>query len=445
MARSHQPDDIELVKADHQASLPETAQFEPGKYRYVVLFVLAIIYCLNYMDRQILGILSLPIKAELDLSDMQLGLMGGLAFAIFYSALGIPIARVADRVNRVRVIALAVGLWSVFTALCGLAGSFTQLFLARLGVGIGEAGGVAPTYSVLADYFAPRERARAMAVLTLGLPVGSALGLFVGGAIAASYGWRAAFFVLGVGGLFMVPIALLSVREPRRGRLDPVTSASTEASLGEVVRHVAGKPSFWLFSLGAATASMLSYGLGFWLPSFVHRSQNLSLTETSRYLALITFVGGVAGTLLGGWLSDRLGAHRKAAYGWVPGTAFVIGLPFLLAAVTVTTPFMLFALLIVPQAMGLVWTGPTIAAIQQLAPARMRSTAAAIFLFICNFIGLGIGTVSFGALSDTLHGQFGDDALRYSIMICGLILYPLTALLYFGAGKRLAKDWEQVA
>lgn len=419
-------------------------------YRYYVLLILAAIYCLNYMDRQILGILSLPIKEELNLTDTQLGLMGGLAFAIFYSVLGVPIARIADRVNRVWVISLAVSLWSIFTAVCGLAGSFTQLFLARLCVGVGEAGGVAPTYSIVSDYFPPKERARAMAVLTLGLPVGSALGLLVGGVIAANYGWRTAFFVLGFGGLLIVPVALLTIKEPRRGRLDPVPMRAVQPlatenatpTFADVLRHVGRKPSFWLFSLGAATASMLSYGLGFWLPSFVHRSQDLSLSDTSRALALVTIVGGVAGTLLGGWLSDKLGERRKSAYGWVPGIAFLIGLPFLLAAVLAKDVVFLLALLVVPQAMGLVWTGPSIAAIQQLAPAQMRTTASAIFLLICNFIGLGIGTVSFGYLSDTLHGQFGDDALRYSIIICGLILYPLTAILFLFAGRSLARDWE---
>ncbi|PZU56846.1 MAG: MFS transporter [Sphingobium sp.] len=415
-----------------------------------MLFILAVIYCLNYMDRQILGILSLPIKDELKLTDTELGLMGGLAFAIFYSVLGIPIARIADRINRVWVISVAVSIWSIFTAICGMAGSFTQLFLARLGVGIGEAGGVAPTYSIVSDYFPPKERARAMAVLTLGLPIGSALGLFVGGVIAANYGWRTAFFVLGFGGLLIVPVALLAIKEPRRGRLDPaplptaqpLPADSAMPSFLDVLRHVGRKPSFWLFSLGAATASMLSYGLGFWLPSFVHRSQGLSLSDTSRYLAIVTFVGGVTGTLLGGWLSDKLGEKRKSAYGWVPGFAFCIGLPFLMAAVLAKETAWLLALLVVPQAMGLVWTGPTIAAIQHLAPAQMRTTASAIFLFICNFIGLGIGTVSFGYLSDRLNGQYGDDALRYAIIICGLVLYPLTAILYFAAGRSLARDWE---
>lgn len=408
--------------------------------RYTVLAILMLVYCLNYMDRQILGILSLPIKDELNLTDTQLGLMGGLAFAIFYSVLGIPIARLADKFNRVWIVSGALGLWSLFTAVCGLATNFAQLFAARLCVGIGEAGGVAPTYSILADYFPVQQRARAMAVLTLGLPLGSGLGLLVGGVVAAHYGWRTAFFVLGLGGLLVVPLMLFFVREPVRGQLEATPSASEVDDVGliDVVRHVGKQPSFWLFSLGGATASMLSYGLSFWLPAFVHRSQNLTLQDTSLYLAFTTIVGGVAGILLGGWLSDALGKARPSAYGWVPAMAFAVALPFLLAAVMIDSIYAI-GLLLIPQGMGLVWTGPTIAAIQNLSPASMRATASALFLFIVNFIGLGLGTLIFGYLSDVLQGEFQNEALRYSIIICAIVLYPVTIILYMLAGRSLAK------
>eukprot|EP00456_Euglypha_rotunda_P042610 TRINITY_DN3327_c0_g2_i1.p1 TRINITY_DN3327_c0_g2~~TRINITY_DN3327_c0_g2_i1.p1 ORF type:complete len:436 (-),score=59.29 TRINITY_DN3327_c0_g2_i1:139-1446(-) len=413
------------------------------RQRYVVLAILTLVYCLNYMDRQILGILSLPIKEELRLTDTQLGLMGGLAFAIFYSVLGVPIARFADRFNRVWIVSGALGLWSLCTALCGLANNFAQMFVARLCVGVGEAGGVAPTYSILADYFPPHQRARAMAVLTLGLPLGSGLGLLIGGVVAANYGWRTAFFVLGIGGLLVVPLMLILVREPERGRLDHAQTlpAATAVGFGEVVRHVAAKPSFWLFSLGAATASMLSYGLSFWLPAYLNRSHDLSLQDTAYYLALVTIIGGVAGILLGGWLSDALGKARPSAYGWVPAIAFAVALPFLLAAMLIDSVYAI-ALLVIPQGMGLVWTGPSIAAIQNLSPVSMRATAAALFLFIVNFIGLGLGTLIFGYLSDVLQDRFHSEALRYSIIICAAVLYPIAIILYVFAGRFLERDRE---
>ncbi|RSY82023.1 MFS transporter [Sphingomonas koreensis] len=412
--------------------------------RYVVLAVLLVVYCLNYMDRQILGILALPIKEELKLTDTQLGLMGGLAFAIFYSVLGIPIARLADRYHRVSIVSTALGLWSLCTALCGFANNFAQFFVARLCVGIGEAGGVAPTYSILSDYFPPHQRARVMAVLTLGLPLGSGLGLLIGGLLAAQYGWRSAFFVLGFGGLLVVPLTLLLVKEPPRGGAPTSATqpAAARQSFADVVRLMGVKRSFWLFSLGAATASMLSYGLQFWLPAFVHRSLDLSFADTALYLAIATIVGGVAGTLLGGWLSDRLGARHKAAYGWVPAVAFASAMPFLLAAMTIGSSWGILMLLTVPLGMGLVWTGPTIGAIQNLAPPTMRATASALFLCIVNFIGLGLGTVLFGLLSDGLQAHFGSDALRYSIITCAVVLYPLTIILFVLAGRHLHADGE---
>ncbi|CAN5419463.1 MFS transporter [soil metagenome] len=425
-------------------SSPDTPGFERSRYRYLVLFVLLVVYCLSYVDRQIIGILALPIKTDLKLSDTQLGLMGGFAFAIFYTAAGIPIARLADRFNRVWIITVSLTIWSGFTAVCGLATGFWSLFLARLGVGIGEAGGVAPSFSIVADYFPQRQRARALAVLTLALPVGSAIGLFIGGFLAARYGWRTAFLSMGVIGVLVSPILLLTVREPLRGRLDPVplAAAKIRPSFLDVLAHVRRKPSFWWLSLGSAMASMLSYGVGFWLPAFIHRSHGLELVQTSQFLSALTLIGGVVGILVGGWVSDHLGSRNKAAYALVPAVAFLIGFPFLLAGLSIAALPVVFAILLIPQAMSVLWTGPSVAAIQQLAPATMRATASSIYLFIVNLIGLGVGTFCFGAVSDVLTARFGDSALQYSIMACAIVLYPLAILFYWLASRTLARDWE---
>ncbi len=423
---------------------PDTPGHERSRYRFLVLFMLLLVYCLSYVDRQIIGILAVPIKADLQLTDTQLGLMGGFAFAIFYTSMGIPIARLADRHNRVRIITVALTLWSGFTAVCGLANGFWSLFLARLGVGVGEAGGVAPSFSIVSDYFPTEQRGRALAILTLALPIGSAIGLFIGGVLAAEYGWRTAFVVMGLIGIAVAPLFLLTVREPVRGRLDPapLATAKLRPSFGDVLAHVRRKPSFWWLSIASAMASMLSYGLAFWLPAFIHRSRGLDLVQTSQFLAVITLVGGVIGIVAGGWLSDHLGRKNRAWYARIPSIAFLIGMPFLLIGVSLTSLPMILAILLVPQAMGVLWTGPSVSAIQHLAPASMRATASSIYLFITNLVGLGVGTLAFGALSDALTAQYGDDALRYSILICAVVLYPLAILFYWMASRSLSADWE---
>lgn len=431
--------------------MTETTPRSNSRYRYLVLFMLMLVYCMSYIDRQIIGILALPIKQDLKLSDTQLGLMGGFAFAIFYTAMGIPIARLADRFNRVWIITAALTIWSGFTALCGMANSFTHLFLARLGVGVGEAGGVAPSFSIVSDYFPPRQRGRALSILTLALPIGSAAGLLIGGVLAVQYGWRSAFLVMGVLGLLLAPIFVLVTREPKRGALDePLVSASPSAtsdvirqpSFGEVLRLLSRKPSFWWLSFASAAASMLSYGLAFWLPAYLHRSLGLDVLTTSQVLGAATLIGGIAGILAGGWIGDLLAGRNRAAYALVPAVTFLIGLPPLLGAVWVTSVPLVFVLLLPPLAMNMLWTSPSVAAVQHLAPASMRATASSVYLFILNLIGLGAGTVVFGAVSDAFTARFGDDALRLSIISVAVVLCPLASGLYWLASRTLARDWE---
>ncbi|MCK9503401.1 MAG: MFS transporter [Porticoccaceae bacterium] len=417
-------------------------QKEPTSYRFFVLLMLFIVYTFNYLDRQIISILAVPIQQELDLSDTQLGLMGGFAFALFYSALGVPIARFADRLNRSWIIAGSLTLWSSFTALCGLATGFWQLFLARLGVGVGEAGGVAPSFSMISDYFPQSQRARALAAFTLALPVGTAAGLYIGGQLAVEYGWRTAFLVLGLAGVIIAPFFLLIVREPERGRYDPkrLVTDTGQASFKDVCKVVLPKASFWYLSLGSGVASMLSYGLAFWLPAYVQRSLELDLSDTSKFLASAALIGGTMGIILGGLLGDYLGKKDRGAYGRIPAVAFMIAMPFMLGAMATSNLWLVFFLLLVPQAMGLVWAPPSVAAIQQIAPAHMRATASAIYLLITNLIGLGAGTVLFGVISDILTAQYGGEALRYSIVICCLTLYPAVIILYLLAARNLKRD-----
>jgi len=407
-----------------------------------VLFILLIAYIFNFIDRQIIGVLAVPIKAELALSDQQLGLMGGIAFALFYSGLAIPIAWLADRKSRVNIIAVSVALWSGFTALCGFAQNFWHLFLARMGVGIGEAGGVAPSYALISDFYPREKRARALAIFSLGIPIGSALGVFFGGWIASHLDWRSAFIIVGLAGLPAAMLVKLFVREPVRGGYDSPDGAAADPAppFLVVVKRLARTPSFWLLSFGAASGSILGYGLIFWLPSFFGRSFGLSLEEVGWFYGSIVLVGGVAGTLLGGWIGDRTGRSDPGAYARIPAICFLIAAPlfaFGLFAKSLWVGWILFA---TGQMLALAWLGPIIAAIQHIVAPNMRATASACLLFINNLIGIGFGIFFLGFMSDRMAAAYGQDSLKYSILY-GLGFYVLSAAIYFVASRRLKKDW----
>lgn len=410
-------------------------------YSFYVLIVLTLVYITNFIDRIVLGILVVPIKSELHLSDSELGLLGGTAFALFYTALGIPVGWWADRAHRVRIMTAALVCWSLFTALTGSAHSFVTLFLARLGVGVGESGGVAPAYALIADYFRPGWRARALGVFSLGVPVGSALGYLLGGYLTTAFTWRAAFLWLGGAGLLIAPLFLLTVREPERGGLDAARGPIAAPPLRQVWLTLAAKPAFWLLSLGAGCGSLMGYGLLFWLPSFFMRSDGMSALAVSRLLGALLLCGGVPGILLGSYLADRLGVRDRRAYALVPALAFLAVVPCYALGTALPMGPAAFVCFLVPAALQLVWLGPVITAIQQLVPPAMRSLASAIFLFINNLLGLGLGALSIGFAADQLAARFGSASLRYAIL-GGTVFYVLAAGLLLAAAGRLRRDFE---
>lgn len=409
-------------------------------YKAYVLFILIVVYTFNFIDRQIVAILSVPIKEDLQLSDTELGLMTGFAFAFFYTLLGVPVARLADRTNRTLIMTAALTIWSGFTALCGAATNFIQIFLFRMGVGVGEAGGVAPAYAIISDLFPQNQRARALAIYSFGIPIGSALGLLLGGYIAETINWRVAFFAVGIAGVALAPIFYLTVREPRRGVYDGVSASAPPPSTVEVLRLLASKPSFWLLSFGAGCSSIMGYGLLIWLPSFFERSYGLSLFEVSLFFGGIILIGGVAGIALGGVLADWFGETRKSAYALVPATALLLSMPCYVLGILSDDLWATFFLFLLPQALGLVWIGPVLSAVQHLVTPGMRATASASFLFINNLIGYGGGPVLIGVLSDSLSVTYGEDSLRYAIL-AGTGFYVLSAGLFFFCARWLDRDW----
>ncbi|MBI1392988.1 MAG: MFS transporter [Alphaproteobacteria bacterium] len=434
---------------------------EKGRgYRAWVLFILVVVYTFNFIDRQIVGILATPIKQDLLLSDTELSLMGGLAFALFYTFLGIPIAMLADRWSRTWIMTAALTIWSGMTAACGLTQNFAQLFAARLGVGVGEAGGVAPAYSLISDYFPPETRARAISIYSFGIPIGSALGILLGGVLTSYLDWRSSFVIVGLMGLAVAPLFRLTMREPPRGAFDRATASVQPAKISDVIRTLTSKPSFWGLSLGAASSSMMGYGLIFWLPSFFIRSFGDALPGffawlpsgltpanagpvlyASYFYATILFVGGIVGIWFGGVVADRFGPGRKAAYALTPAFAFVATLPFFIVGVLSTNLWTAFPAFLALQALSLVWLGPVITAFQHLVPPNMRATASAVFLFINNLIGIGLGNLAIGALSDVLAARYGDESLRYAI-VSGAVFYLIAAGLFVAVSRRIDRDWE---
>jgi MFS family permease len=407
-----------------------------------VLAILLLAYIFNFIDRQIIGVLAVPIKAELGLSDRQLGLMGGIAFALFYSGLAIPIAWLADRKSRVNIIAASVAVWSLFTAACGFAQNFWHLFLARMGVGIGEAGGVAPSYGLISDFYPREKRARALAFFSLGIPIGSALGVFFGGWIASNLDWRWAFVIVGLAGLPAALLVRLFIPEPVRGGFDSADGSPSDPAppFLEVAAALARTPSFWLLSFGAASGSILGYGLIFWLPSFFARSFHLTLAEVGLFYGSIVLIGGVAGTWLGGWIGDRVGPASPGGYARVPAICFLLAAPCFALGLFAPSLWLGWLLFAIGQMLALAWLGPVIAAVQHIVPPNMRATASASFLFINNLIGIGFGIFFLGYMSDAMTAAHGEDSLKYSILY-GLVFYLLSSAIYFIAAKRLKWDW----
>ncbi|HVY84338.1 MAG TPA: MFS transporter [Caulobacterales bacterium] len=422
-------------------TFPAADTAKPSPARFGVLALLFLVYSFNFIDRQIIGILAVPIKTELHASDTLMGLLGGPAFALFYTLLGVPIAWLADRTSRTWIMTLALVVWSGFTAVCGVAANFWQLFAARVGVGVGEAGGVAPAYSLITDYFPPRERARAMAVYSFGIPLGSAAGVLLGGIVASLVDWRVAFLAVGLAGVAIAPFFRALVREPERGRFDAAPAAKERVSLGKAFATLAPKPSFWLMSIGAGCSSLVNYGVFFWTPSFIVRSFHYTLLDASKFYATILLVGGVIGVAFGGVLADWLGKRSRAFYAAIPAVAFCITAPLFVGGLLSYSPATAFLFFLPPTAFALAWLGPVITAVQHLGPANMRSTASALFLFINNLLGLGLGTLVIGAISQALTAQFGDDALRYS-MIVGAGFYLLAAVFFALAARFLKRDWQ---
>ena len=409
-----------------------------GYYRYYVLVVLMMTYVFSYMDRYIMSILLEDVKAEFGFSDLQLGMLSGLAFALLYSTLGIPIARLADRSNRVRIISIAVSVWSIFTALCGAATGFWTLFLARLGVGVGEAGGLAPAHSTLADYFKKEELSRALAVYGLGPSLGAVAGLMIGGAIADAFGWRAAFIAVGLPGVLLAALTYLTVREPKRGAMDPGhVPPENPDNIKTTLSKLWQNRTYVYVNLGHALSIVTMYSITVWLPALFLRNTDFSRSEVGATIGLITLVGGVLGTLSGGFIADYLAKRDERWRAWVSMIAVVASAPVLAAALLATDAQSLTILMGMGIFVFQVSFVPGLAIVQIVVEPGQRAMAAAFVFFLANFIGLGIGPVIVGAISDALAPQFNETSINIALMI--MLSFLVVASLCFWLSSRAMK------
>ena len=407
--------------------------------RNYALGILVVVYTFNFIDRQILSILLESIKTDLGLSDTSLGFLTGFAFALFYATLGIPIAKYADKGNRRNLIALSIGVWSFMTALSGLAQNFFHLLFARIGVGVGEAGCSPPAHSMIADYFPANKRSTALGIYSLGIPFGIMFGLFAGGWINEVFGWRLAFFVVGIPGILLAFIFRFTVKEPIRGQAEGKIDSENQPSIFETISYLIKKRSFRHLVFAAALAAFVGYGAITWLPSFFQRSYGMQTSDVGWYLGLILGIPGGLGIFLGGYLSDYFGAKNVKWSLWVAAIAMALTVPFNVYVYLSPTATMSFLWLIIPVALGNFYQAATFSQTQGLVELRMRSVAAAILLFIINIIGLGFGPQSVGILSDLLHSEYGKDSLRYSLLIFAF-LKLWCAFHYYMAGKYLKED-----
>jgi predicted MFS family arabinose efflux permease len=414
-------------------------------YRHYVLAVLLGGYLVNSLDRSILSLLIEPIRLEFGLSDTQLGVLSGLAFALFYSALAIPIAALADRWNRRNVLALSVLLWTFMTALCGVAGSFMALLMARIGVAIGEAGCNPASHSLLADYYAPEQRATALGIYALGAPAGTLLTGLIGGWGGEHLGWRGTMFLVGTPGLLLVPLLFLTVAEPQASP-QPLAARSPErSSLGSSLHYLWSQRSFRHLCVACALHSFAMYGAAGFNPAYLARSHGWKSFQIGQLVALMG-VAGLVGSFVGGLVTDRLGRRGGEPRWqlWAPGIAALIVIPVQMVAYLGSGPVIVAALLL-SSALSLVFFGPSYAAAQALAAPQMRAVAASVLLFSKALIGMGLGPLLIGIVSDRLAPAAGQQSLRFSLLLLVPLFNLWAAWHFFVAARHVGADLQRSA
>jgi predicted MFS family arabinose efflux permease len=416
--------------------------YDKPKAAYYALGMLTLVYAFNFIDRQLLAILQESIKADLSLSDSQLGLLTGFAFAIFYVTAGIPIARWADHANRRNIVAGSLFIWSFMTALSGMVQNYTQLVLARIGVGIGEAGGSPPSHSMISDIFPPNRRATALGFYSTGVSFGILFGFLFGGWLNEYFGWRTAFLVVGIPGVFLSGLIMLTLREPTRGLIEQKTVTAESVPLKKVIQTLWESRTFRHLSLAASLNAFSGYSTASWTASFMIRSHEMSTGELGTWLAIIIGLCGAIGVFFGGMAADWLSPRDKRWYMWLPAISGFIAVPFMVAVYLADTPYVALSMMLIPGLLHQVYLGNTLATTHNLVGLKMRATSSAILFFILNIIGLGCGPFLVGLLSDQLSASHGADSLRLAMLYLLPAVMFWSACHFYFASKHLRKDLE---
>jgi len=414
--------------------------------RAYALALLVVVGIAGWVDRNVFAALLQSIKLDLALSDTELGLLGGVAFGVFYATVGLPVAWLADRYERRSLIALAVGLWSAMTAACGLANGFGALFLARIGVGIGEAGGSPPSVSLVADYFTPERRARALGALYLQIPCGFVVGYLLGGWLDELVGWRLTFLLVGLPGVVLAVLVRLSLPEPPRGHAEGATDATTRTpTLAATMRFFFAQPPLRYLPLAGAVHGIGAFAAALWLPAYLMRTFAVTSATAGAWLALAYGFGGAVGVICGGQLADALVAVTRDArwYAWGSAAAIAAAIPCTALVYLARQPALAVAALVVGTLLGHMFLGPVAALLQNLAGARRRATAAAFYLFLVNLVSMGLGPVAAGILSDRLGPSLGNDALRYSLLAIVSVTSVVASGLFLVASRTLPRELAQ--
>lgn len=408
--------------------------------RRYALGILVVAYTFSFIDRQILSILLPSIKAEFAVDDWVLGFLAGSAFALFYATLGVPIAVLADRGNRRNLIAVSLAIWSGMTALSGFAANIFHLALARIGVGVGEAGLSPAAHSMIADYYPPKQRSTAMGIFTLGISAGIMIAYLAGGWVADNIGWREAFLIVGIPGLLLAVLMWLTVREPERGLSESLPDDGQRPPIIEVAKFLSTRPSFIYISVGAGLASFSGYAVASFFPTFLLRSHGMSLTDIGLYLGLVLGIAGGLGFAGGGYVGDRLGrrGQRFALLGVTVAT--LVGWLFAFPVYLAGNLTLVLAFFVVPAVFSNTYLAITLSHTQSMVGLRMRGVASAIMLFILNIIGLGLGPQVTGILSDLLAPAFGAESMRYALLLVIGVAAPISALSYFMASRTIEAD-----
>jgi predicted MFS family arabinose efflux permease len=430
------------------AAQPQPAAAAPKPLvsaRSFTLLLLLVVYISNYADRQILNVLAKQIMEDLQISNSAFGFLSGLSFALFYATLGIPIAALADRHSRKWILVASLVVWSVMTTICGLAQNFWQLAIARIGVGVGEAGGSPPSHSMISDLFPLSQRSTALAIYALGVPLGASLGTFVGGQIGALWGWRAAFFVLGVPGLLLAIYFIFAFKEPPRGHVDGGIDATVAApSVRDVARFMWSQKSLVHTIIGASLITAVGYGGLAFTAAFLQYSHAMALTEVTNYLTLQIGLVSAIGTFLGGYLADTLSRRNLGWSAWIVTAGIAVSVPFSIVVYLSNDKTVVLWMMTITILVGGTYLAPTFSLVQNLVGVRMRATAAALLLFVINLFGLGLGPLAVGVIADLLTPLFKQDAIRYALFIFS-ILGLWGAWHYWIAPRTLREDLERAA